>query len=285
VLRVARPDGPSLAMARSEATWLAALRRDTDLVVPGPVPTREGELVCVVADGGVPEPRVCVLFRWVEGRFVDQRLTATHLERVGVFTARLQACGAQFAPPAGFDRGPVDHVTSFGRTRSDGLAPEVAERAAALVDQVHPAGGGRVIAAVIDHARAARDALGRGPAVFGLIHADLHQENYLFHRGEVRAIDFDDCGYGPYLYDLAVTLLELLGRPDYPGLRAALLAGYRSVAPLPVEHERLVDTFMALRAVQLTMWVTEHRTEPKFRDAWADQLTRTVRWLETIPVR
>ena len=36
-----------------------------------------------------------------------------------------------------------------------------------------------------------------GPDVFGLIHAHLHQENCLIHRGEVRAIDFDHCGYGP----------------------------------------------------------------------------------------
>jgi Ser/Thr protein kinase RdoA (MazF antagonist) len=69
--------------------------------------------------------------------------------------------------------------------------------------------------------------------VFGLIHADLHQENYLFHGKQVRAIDFDDCGYGPFVYDLAVTLSELEHRADYPTLRAALLAGYA-----PCVHSR-----------------------------------------------
>ena len=43
----------------------------------------------------------------------------------------------------------------------------------------------------------------------GLIHADLHYENFLFHDGVARAIDFDDCGWGFYLYDVAVTLWEL----------------------------------------------------------------------------
>jgi hypothetical protein len=33
-------------------------------------------------------------------------------------------------------------------------------------------------------------------------------------------------------------VIELLGRPGYPELRAALLAGHRGVAPLPVAHER-----------------------------------------------
>jgi Ser/Thr protein kinase RdoA (MazF antagonist) len=281
VLRIQRTGGPSAAMVSSELAWLAALRRDTDLVVPEPVSTRDGALSTVVECEGVPEPRICVLYRWVDGRFAGDRLTAAHLARVGVFAARLQVHGAGFARPAGFDRGPVDHVTSFGRTRDDNLSPEVAAHAAALVDDVHPAGGGWIAAAVIDRARAARDVLGRGPEVFGLIHADLHQENYLFHRGEVRAIDFDDCGDGLYVYDLAVTVSEVQHLPHHPALRAALLAGYRSVRPLAAEHEPLIDTFVALRRLQLMMWAVEWRTQPMFRDIWTAEVTRTMRWLRT----
>jgi Ser/Thr protein kinase RdoA (MazF antagonist) len=69
--------------------------------------------------------------------------------------------------------------------------------------------------------RQAQRELGASPDVFGLIHSDLHQENYLFHRGRVRAIDFDDCGWGHFVYDLAVTLSELqhlpTPRPSGPG--------------------------------------------------------------------
>jgi Ser/Thr protein kinase RdoA (MazF antagonist) len=272
VLRVQRRGGPDPVMVRSEMAWLAALRRDTPLGVPEPVPTRDGDLQTTVAADGVPESRSCVLYRWVDGRFVDEQLTEGHLARVGAFTARLHVHGAGFRPPPGFHRGPVDHVTTFGRTREDSLSPEVAEHAAGLVDAVYPAGGGDLVRAVIARAGAARAEIGRDPEVFGLIHADLHQENYLFHRGRVRAIDFDDCGYGPFVYDLAVTLSELTNRGRYPALRAAMLGGYRSVRPLAVEHERLIDTFIALRNLQLTMWAVEHRTEPMFRDSWT-------RWL------
>ncbi|GAA4561273.1 phosphotransferase enzyme family protein [Planotetraspora kaengkrachanensis] len=281
VLRIQRTGGPSPEMVRSEMTWLAALRRDTGLVVPEPVPTRDGDLLTVAEAEGVPGTRSCVLYRWVNGRFADDRLTPAHLERVGALMARLQSHGAEFAAPEGFHRGAVDHVTSFGRTQDDGLSPEVAARAAALVDDVHSSGGGPIVQAVIERARTARDSLGRDPAVFGLIHADLHQENYLFHRGEARAIDFDDCGYGPYVYDLAVTLSELKRRPDYPDLRSALLYGYRGVRPLPASHERLIDVFIALRAVQLMMWTVEHRDQPMFREAWATSATRTLDWLRS----
>jgi Ser/Thr protein kinase RdoA (MazF antagonist) len=272
VLRVQRRGGPDPVMVRSEMAWLTALRRDTDLVVPDPVPTRAGDLQTVVTADGVPQARSCVLYRWVEGRFVDEQLTEGHLARVGAFTARLHVHGAAFVPPPGFRRGAVDHVTTVGRTQDDGLSAEVAGRAADVVGALRP-DGGRLVRAVVERARTARAEIGRGPDAYGLIHADLHQENYLFHRGRVRAIDFDDCGYGPFVYDLAVTLSELTRRAGYPALRAAMLAGYRTVRSLPAGHERFIDTFIALRHLQLTMWAVEHRTEPMFRDSWR-------RWLD-----
>jgi Ser/Thr protein kinase RdoA (MazF antagonist) len=76
-------------------------------------------------------------------------------------------------------------------------------------------------------------ALGEGPDQFTLIHADLHLDNALFHRGEVQVIDFDDCGHGYLVYDLAVALWELRHRPDYQAFQDAMLAGYGSVRPLP----------------------------------------------------
>src|SRR5215208_7215361 len=91
---------------------------------------------------------------------------------------------------------------------------------------------------LIRRIRTVQRLLGHGPETFGLIHGDLHQENYLFDRGQVRTIDFDDCGYGHYLYDLAVTLFNVRSRDDTPLLRQSFLAGYRSVRPLSSEHEQ-----------------------------------------------
>jgi len=213
---------------RSEMEWLAALQRDTDLVVPEPVRTRDGQLITRASIEGVPEVRVCVMFRWVDGQFLDKSLTPDHLERVGVFTARLHEHAAlHFDPPEGFTR-----------PRPDDLPDKVVNSIVGTFAEVRPKEDVAVVAEVLEKVQGALAALGTGPDVFGLIHADLHQSNYLFHRGEVRAIDFDDCGYAHFLYDFAVTLRELGHKPDYPQLKAALLKGYRSVRPLPVEHER-----------------------------------------------
>ena len=111
VLRIHRVGGNAwhprrnAAHVESELTWLTALRRDTDLVVPEPVPNRFGARFTIAEVEGVPEPRICVLLRWVEGRFVDAGLTPQHMERVGDFMAHLHTHALAFEPPKGFVRG------------------------------------------------------------------------------------------------------------------------------------------------------------------------------------
>jgi Ser/Thr protein kinase RdoA (MazF antagonist) len=200
-----------------------------------------------------------VLFGWQPGRFLDAGLTPSHLERVGEFTARLHAHAAGFVPPMGFSRWRIEDVSDEAAAYVNDLVGEQCGRGAASL-----------AAAIIELARRAQRELGSGPDVFGLIHSDLHQENYLFHRGQVRAIDFDDCGWGHFVYDLAVTLSELEHLPDSAALRAGLLRGYRFVRPLSAGHERYVEVFHALRLLKLTLWFIEQRDRPGFADWEAD---------------
>ncbi|MEO6084419.1 MAG: phosphotransferase [Umezawaea sp.] len=243
VLRV-RPT--SATFAEAETTWLTALAKDTTLGVPEPAPTRTGEYVTTVTTPDVPGPRTCVLYRWVEGRF-HKTLTPADAHQVGEFTAHLQNHGKTMPPLA--------------RNRVDTLPPNAAELAA-----LHSPEAARLFEKAITRITATQSAL----TSEGLIHADLHQDNFLFHHGEVRAIDFDDCGYGPHLYDLAATISEL----DDPTLRAPLLAGYRTVNPL--DHEEALEDLILLRRLQLTTWVVQERHDPQFRTTWADTLARTV---------
>ena len=89
--------------------------------------------------------------------------------------------------------------------------------------------------------------LGESRDVFGFIHADLHQWNYSFHGAEVRAIDFDDCGWGYYTYDMAVTLSYLEDRSTFPALQDAFLVGYQRVRPLPRRYVECLNVFLAAR--------------------------------------
>lgn len=244
----------------SEMAWLAALRRDTDLVVPEPAPNRGGSLLTFVTVAGRPEARICVLLRWVEGRFRNAGLTPRQMERVGAFMARLHEHALAFSPPEGFVRHRVGdtspEITSFVLETVAELCGDEAAVTAELV---------------IERARATQRELGEAPHAFTLIHGDLHQENYLFHQGEVRAIDFDDCGWGHLMWDFAVTLSEVKFFPNYQDLRAAMLRGYQQARPLPADFERHLEPLMALRLLQLTLWFLEMREHPAFSD-WEDEV-------------
>jgi Ser/Thr protein kinase RdoA (MazF antagonist) len=288
VLRIHRSTRKTPEVVRSELLWLKALEQEADLAVPVPVATRAGDLLTISSAPAVPEPRMCVLLRWLPGQFVDKTLTPSHLERVGVFMARLQDSAARFKPPDGFVRGRLDNLYGKPRAIGEAVARRSAENpddeadALRLVAEVCPAEDVRYVERFLGRLRAVQRTIGLGPDMFGLIHGDLHQENYLFHRGQVRAIDFDDCGYGHYLYDLAVTLVNVRFRPTTPQLRAALLAGYRSIRPLSAEHEQYLDIFMALRDLQIMIWAIEMRDHPAFRATWVSDVSKLLSLMKEV---
>lgn len=251
VLRINRPDHHTPSEIQSETMWLDAIHRDTNLVVPKPVPNRNGEVVTVAGTRGVPEERSCVLFQWVEGQFYRNRLSPIALERMGRFTAKLHEHAQRFEPPPGFTRpnvefGSEDQPGALMHTINKGL-----EKGAALIAPHDLA----TFTLARHHLQDALDEFGYDEDVFGLIHADLHHGNCLFHDEEVRAIDFDDCGWGHYLYDLAVTQWYLQARPDFNELCQAHLEGYRAIRPLDDDKAALLPIFRAARTLMMALYV------------------------------
>jgi Ser/Thr protein kinase RdoA (MazF antagonist) len=269
MLRICHPRRSSTEPVHSELLWLAALNRETELHVPEPVLNQEKQYITVIDDEDVPGSSLCLLFRWIKGRFLYQALTPPHLFQVGELMARLQNHAAQWELPAGFTRRRVDNLFCLRQDQDDHFDETVADKAVQTVTEVSTPQDGKLVEAVILKVWSVLKDLGEGPDTFGLIHADLHQWNYLFDHGQVGAIDFDDCGFGHWLYDLSVTLYCLRSHPDFDALRRAFLAGYRSTHSLTTEHEALINTFMALRTLQDMLWDIEERSQPAFSTRWS----------------
>lgn len=92
----------------------------------------------------------------------------------------------------------------------------------------------------------------------GLIHADLRTVNLLAEGSKLRVIDFDDCGYSWYLYDLAASLSFIEHKDYVPELIDLWLKGYRKNRYLSSEEEAEIPTFIMLRRLLLLGWVGSH---------------------------
>jgi Ser/Thr protein kinase RdoA (MazF antagonist) len=71
-------------------------------------------------------------------------------------------------------------------------------------------------------------------------------------------IDFDDCGFSWYLYDLGTALSFIEHRPDVPELVESWLRGYHRVATLSAEERQEIPTFIMLRRLLLVAWIGSH---------------------------
>ena len=90
---------------------------------------------------------------------------------------------------------------------------------------------------------------------FGLVHADLRLANLLVDGQAIQVIDFDDCGFSWYLYDLACALTFNEGHADADELIAGWVEAYRTVEPMSAADEAEIPTFPMLRRLMLSAYV------------------------------
>lgn len=261
VLRVHRPGYHSDQALHSELSWMKALAA-CGIEVPQSIPSRAGNAFEVVQCAGVPGTRQVDMFEWIDGRQLgsieaglaeDAAEVARIYTIVGSLAARIHNQSCAWRPPASFQRhswceaGLVGETPLWGRFwELESLTP--AQRA--LLEEVR--------------ARMSADLLrfGNTPDRFGLIHADLVPENILVDAGRLRPIDFDDAGFGWYLFEIATSLYFIRRHRLYPTARDALIAGYRQHRTLSDEHLRLLPMFLAVRGTTYLGWVHSRQGEP-----------------------
>jgi Ser/Thr protein kinase RdoA (MazF antagonist) len=114
---------------------------------------------------------------------------------------------------------------------------------------------------------------------YGLVHFDLQQTNYLFYKDEVRALDFEDCCWNYYLFDMAITLSGIMDRPDEAAMRAAFFEGYTQMRSLPEQYEERLKVFTAQRLVKRVNYLLRSEN-PDNRAKAREWIAFSVRWLE-----
>ncbi len=194
----------------------------------------------------------CRLTRWVPGRIFGRGERLVHFSRLGELMAGLHNHARTFRPPEGFRR---RHWDSGTLRQSLALIEDAVRKGLLPAEQRdvlrRAAGQGEALMCDLD----ARD------DTFGLIHADLGAGNRLYHDGRAGAIDFEVCGFGYYLCDLAEVLWGVQHVRHFPQIREALLSGYRRVRDLPPDLEQGLGTAIAIAAVTTVGFLLQQRRD------------------------
>jgi Ser/Thr protein kinase RdoA (MazF antagonist) len=249
-LRVHRDGYHSRNAVASELAWATALRGDGVVATPVPVPGRNGALIQEAAHPTMARPRHLVLFDWETGVEPSERdHLSDKFEILGEVTARMHLHSQSWRRPGNFERHVWDFDTSlgdrphWGRWR-DGMGLDTAKEA--------------LFARAVDLLRLRLERFGKAPERFGLIHCDMRLANLLIDGGEVKVIDFDDCGFSWHLYDAATAVSFFEHERHVPELMSAWAKGYRKVHVLAAEDEAELATFIMLRRMLLVAWIGSH---------------------------
>lgn len=249
ILRIHRRGYHSEQAIRSELHWLAALGEHEGIVTARAVPALDGELLQTVSSAALPEPRHAVLFTFLSGTEPSEDDLLGPFERLGTVSAQMHDQARNWSLPQGFTRQVWDHDGALGQRSiwgrwqaGIGMTPESEKLFARLSETI----------------RQRLERFGRSRERFGLVHADIRLANLLIEDEVTKVIDFDDCGFGWFLYDIGTALSFIEHRPDVPELVDAWLRGYRKVATLSAADEAEIPTFIMLRRLLLVAWIGSH---------------------------
>jgi Ser/Thr protein kinase RdoA (MazF antagonist) len=216
---------------------------------------RDGDPIQTGRAEGLDAPRFMVLFHFVNGDAPDESGDITDgFEELGAIAARCHEHVLEWKKPANFERLTWDAEAVFGPNATWGNwrdAPEVTPEVAEVLERVEAT------------VRARLDAFGKSEDRFNLIHADMRLANLLVDENGTRLIDFDDCGWGYFLYDFAAAISFIEDDPRIPAMKAAWVHGYRSVRAMSDDEEAEIDTFVMLRRMALLAWIGSHIEAPE----------------------
>lgn len=266
VLRVHRPGYHDRRAIESELHWMESVREECGIPTPVVVPSLDGSLVLTVEHAG--RTREVDAVSVVDGRTGEDTEHPVPYAELGRISALLHAHSARWRPPQGFERFRWDFPHSLGDAARWGHWAD----APGIVPGDHA-----LLSAATDAVEESLRSYGTGADRFGLIHADLRMSNIMVGPdGAVTVIDFDDCGYGWYLSDLA-SVISWEEHHDHS--RQAILDWLRGYLPhraLAEDDLAMIPAFVMMRRLMLTAWLGSHPGSPPARMLGSDYARGTV---------
>ncbi|MGN0254571.1 MAG: phosphotransferase enzyme family protein [Chordicoccus sp.] len=291
IMRVHRLDYATEHSIQTELSWIQTLHEETPIALPSPIPMKDGGYVATVDTPALDEKRHVVCFTFECGKppvdssdgnsdvgdliakieKIPDRITVpafkaaaslydfagrfhtksgmTQTDRevyrsIGEIMAHIHRQAKTWHRPPFFERIEWDFEGTFGE-RNNFYNTTYADPKWLSHSEINAITRARNVIA----ARLA--AYGKSPNRYGMIHSDLRTANLLKDGNRLTVLDFDDCGMGWYMYDVASVLSFMEHRPDIDEVINEILTGYQRILPVSDEDKAEIPTFVLMRRIGL----------------------------------
>jgi Ser/Thr protein kinase RdoA (MazF antagonist) len=242
----------------TEVAWVRALLAESSVCVPEPMRTRDGHDVVQVSGSPLGRDATAVLYRWLPGRVVGISPSMRMVRAIGAAMAGLHLHATSWDPRCDAELASLGDAFMGAPDRMSTGHPLIGPTELAVLDDVRAR-----VEAVLERLSRVR------PIV---IHGDLHGGNVKWHAGRPAVIDFDDCGLGFPVMDLAIAAYYLR---DDERAETSLFDGYASVIPLPSFTPDDLETLVAGRNLVLLNEVIGHESA-EMRELLPGYLRRSI---------
>lgn len=269
VFRINRPEYHSIAELEGEIQWMKELSTETHLTLPEVYQGKDTKAIQQINVKGIAFTGI--MFTYLEGRMVEELSGAAlckQMVQIGKILAQLHIQSQNRDAKiriARFSWGISDffgNEARWGNWRDFSKVHGMTKEQYALMERTEQE--------IIRHLKE----WGTSSEHYGLIHADMHCSNIMMYQGDFQIFDFDDSGYGWYLYDFGCTLVEY----DNPQeLLTYLVMGYEQIKPLSVSEKSELQMFVLLRRIVRLAWIAGHHDNDTVKGISEAYYTETYR--------
>lgn len=257
LLRIHRKNYHSENAILEELMWLKSIWTKTDIPVSYPIKSKNGKYINKVSIKDIPDGRLCDILHWSNGKIFFRGTSIKHFFKIGELTSKLHNHSEKIE---------VIHRNYWG---PNGLLGDNAKFGSILnMKKYLGKKYNEVNTFRLKLLKKIIDFQNSNPDKLGLIHADLHFGNFVWEKGIIKPIDFDDCGFGFHAYDMAVTLnsawpvFKKVGKSAEEKLKNAYFEGYNKHRNLTKKSIEMIPVFILVREMVMLGWLYDRSNNP-----------------------
>jgi len=277
LLRIHRKDYHSKNAILEELEWVKQLSENNEQIQK-PILSINGKLVEEVSFGKTADSRYCSVLTWVDGKMRYKSITQNALRNAGQLAGQLHQNAdkikvkhRQYWTAEGL----LGANAKFGGLHK--LKPEISKAQYEVIEACRKMTFQKVKQYRIQN-----------PHKSSMIHADLHFGNIIWQKDNAIPIDFDDCGFGFHMYDLAITLssadhfFKSTQQKTKQAFVESLLEGYSATHNLSRDDIEILPYFKLTRSLVMLGWVHERKDNPSIYKHFKQNLKTKIKYYKKV---